>query len=289
MSPPHDSTASAISAAWRVSVPLNNRCSRKWLVPAIASGSSRDPVPTQNPTAAERRPGRCSVTTRNPESSRVPRMPDASSTIGAVIDAWRSRLDRHPRNSGAVGQRRPPRRRPPPPRRSPRSPPPGRPTSAGPRSPNSARACESQASSNDATSTSPLPPLTVRSPRRPVAVAPGLALTAPGVGRTARLGLVPRQRERELARVVDVVDADGDLVAEVEDVLDLVDALAAAELGDVEQAVTAGQDVDERPELGDVHDLARCTRPRARRWAGRGSARSAAAPLRRPRRPWSRC
>ena len=41
-------------------------------------------------------------------------------------------------------------------------------------------------------------------------------------------------------------------------VLDPVDALAAAELGDVEQAVAAREDVDERTELGDVHDPARC-------------------------------
>jgi hypothetical protein len=37
----------------------------------------------------------------------------------------------------------------------------------------------------------------------------------------------------------------------VEHVLDLVDALAATELGDVHQAVAAGEDVDERTELGD--------------------------------------
>ena len=39
-------------------------------------------------------------------------------------------------------------------------------------------------------------------------------------------------------------------------VLDPVDALAATELGDVEQAVTAREDVDERTELGDVDDPA---------------------------------
>ena len=42
----------------------------------------------------------------------------------------------------------------------------------------------------------------------------------------------------------------------VEHVLDPVDALAAAELGDVDQAVTAREDVDERTELGDVDDPA---------------------------------
>jgi hypothetical protein len=47
------------------------------------------------------------------------------------------------------------------------------------------------------------------------------------------------------------------VVAEGEHVLDLVDALALAELGDVDQAVAAREDVDERTELGDVHDTAR--------------------------------
>ena len=70
-------------------------------------------------------------------------------------------------------------------------------------------------------------------------------------------GVVAGERERELARVVDVVDAHGDLVAEVEHVLDPVDALAPPELRDVQQAVAAREDVHERPELGDVHDLAR--------------------------------
>src|SRR6478609_8384615 len=68
------------------------------------------------------------------------------------------------------------------------------------------------------------------------------------------LGRVAREREGELARVVDVVDADRDLVTEVEHVLHPVDALAAPDLGDVEQTVTAGKDVDERTELRDVHD-----------------------------------
>src|SRR5205823_251139 len=68
-------------------------------------------------------------------------------------------------------------------------------------------------------------------------------------------------RQRDLALRIDVVHAHGDLVAEVEDVLDPLDALAATQLGDVHEAVTAGKDVDEGAELGDVHDLARVRRP----------------------------
>src|SRR5688572_23613582 len=71
MSPPTDSTAWAMSRALRASVPLNSRCSRKWLVPACSLGSSREPVPTQNPIAAERKAGSSSVTTRTPAPGRV--------------------------------------------------------------------------------------------------------------------------------------------------------------------------------------------------------------------------
>src|SRR3712207_7510257 len=51
--------------------------------------------------------------------------------------------------------------------------------------------------------------------------------------------------EADLALRVDVVDADLDLVAEVQHVLDAVDALAATELRDVDQAVAAREDVHE--------------------------------------------
>src|SRR5438874_10754811 len=63
-------------------------------------------------------------------------------------------------------------------------------------------------------------------------------------------------RERDLALRVDVVDPDGELVTEVEDVFDPLDALAPAQLGYVHEAVAAGEDVDEGAELGDVHHLA---------------------------------
>src|SRR5690349_7425579 len=62
--------------------------------------------------------------------------------------------------------------------------------------------------------------------------------------------------EADLALLVDVVDAHLDLVTEIDDGFDLVDALALAQLADVQQAVTTGEDVHERTELGDVHDAA---------------------------------
>src|SRR5437588_760912 len=59
--------------------------------------------------------------------------------------------------------------------------------------------------------------------------------------------------ERHLAARVDVVHPDLELVAQVDHVLDPVDAAPAAELGDVDEAVTPREDVDERAELGHVH------------------------------------
>src|SRR5690606_35530748 len=62
--------------------------------------------------------------------------------------------------------------------------------------------------------------------------------------------------EGDLALRVDVLDHDLDGVTQVDHVLDAVDALATAELGDVDQAVPAREDVDEGTELGDVDHLA---------------------------------
>src|SRR5439155_17455146 len=82
-----------------------------------------------------------------------------------------------------------------------------------------------------------------------------------------RLGRVTFEAEADLALLVDVVDADGHVVAEVEHVLDPLDPLALADLGDVEQAIATWEDVNEGAELGDVHDLALVQRADLRlRW-----------------------
>ena len=75
-----------------------------------------------------------------------------------------------------------------------------------------------------------------------------------GVG---SVGLVDHRRERQLAAVVDLRDLDEDLLADAEHVFDVLDALATgelADLADVQQAVLAGQQRDERTERGDLHD-----------------------------------
>src|SRR4029453_16345426 len=86
------------------------------------------------------------------------------------------------------------------------------------------------------------------------AVAPAGTVTALGGRRLLALGadLV----EVDLAALVDVGDLDLDLVADVEEVLDLLDPLAVAHLGDVQQAVPPGDERDERAERGRLHDRA---------------------------------
>jgi hypothetical protein len=72
-SPPKVSKISAISSAEYDAVPLKSMCSRKWLTPAWASSSSRDPAPIQSPIATERTLRSGSVTTRVPPSRVVTR------------------------------------------------------------------------------------------------------------------------------------------------------------------------------------------------------------------------
>src|SRR4051794_2622374 len=66
------------------------------------------------------------------------------------------------------------------------------------------------------------------------------AVGSTGTGSTA-IGLGPGggRRQADLALLVDLLDDDLDLLAEREHVLDRVDPLAAAQLGDVHQAVAA--------------------------------------------------
>src|SRR5690242_13863574 len=249
MSPPTDSTASAISTALRRSVPLNRRCSRKWLAPARCSGSSRDPVPTQHPTATDRSAGRRSVTSLRPEPSTVFRM-GSGAIIAPVIGSAKQRVE--PRSAASAAAT----------------------ASAATAAPGAAVATALTRPAGRLLGTE-LPELRaglvlpVVLEGRDVATA---ALTVPGGADSGRdlgpltgsvtgrgaptVGVPAHEAERQLARVVDVVDPHGQFVAEVEHVLDPLDPLPTSELGDVEEAVTAREDVDEGAELRDVHDLA---------------------------------
>src|SRR5690348_15280976 len=62
--------------------------------------------------------------------------------------------------------------------------------------------------------------------------------------------------QRQLAAVIDLADLDLDLVADLDDVVDVLDpgtAVQLADLGDVQQAVLAGQQRDKRAERGRLH------------------------------------
>src|SRR3954469_21535430 len=80
-----------MSRAERRVVPLKSRCSRKWLVPARAGVSSREPTGTQMPTLALRTPGIASVTTRRPPGRTVREIsppPVAESSRRVLARRW---------------------------------------------------------------------------------------------------------------------------------------------------------------------------------------------------------
>src|SRR5437764_719535 len=78
--------------------------------------------------------------------------------------------------------------------------------------------------------------------RSPVATVPAGRPVAAALG--GLLALRPYLVQVDLAALVDVRDLYLDLVADVEEVLDLVDPLAVAHLRDVQQAVPTGQQRD---------------------------------------------
>ncbi len=96
--------------------------------------------------------------------------------------------------------------------------------------------------------------ITPRCARLAVAVTRATGVATVTIGR--RIAVFAQERQRELAVLVDVVDAHRELVAEGQHVFDAIDALAPTELGDVDEPVATGKDVDERTELRDVHDPA---------------------------------
>src|SRR5688572_24106387 len=99
--------------------------------------------------------------------------------------------------------------------------------------------------------------------RAAVAVAPAAAVRAGADRRELLLGLAGDLRvlgeaqADAAALLVDLDHADRDLVALVEDLLDRVDPLAGRHVGDVQQAVRALGELDERAERGGLDDLRR--------------------------------
>src|SRR4051812_35406496 len=74
-------------------------------------------------------------------------------------------------------------------------------------------------------------------------------------GLAGDLGILGEAQADAAALAVDLDHADGDLVALVEDVLDVLDALAGRDVADVQQAVGALRQLDEGAERGRLDDL----------------------------------
>src|SRR5262245_37376667 len=74
----------AICSALRLAVPLNTRCSMRCDMPARSSGSCREPVSTQTPTATERTWDIRSVTSRMPLGRTAFRLPSLTGRIRRV-------------------------------------------------------------------------------------------------------------------------------------------------------------------------------------------------------------
>src|SRR5215218_4023085 len=217
--------AVAISSALRLPVPLNNRCSRKCEEPATASVSSREPTLTQMPTVADNTPGIVSVSTRRPPGSSV------RSTRPPTSSTSRTTVSPTPAGAGTDAVAPVPA-----------------PVRARVRS---VVTCPPGWRSADTCPVVPCPRTTSRARSclrgRGVAGRGGLGSAVP-IGRDGH--------EADLAAGVDVGDLDLQLVTDVDDVLDLADALAAAQLADVHQAVLAREQGDEGAERRGLDDRA---------------------------------
>ena len=254
-----------LAGADRRSVPLNSRCSRKWLAPDSRGRFVARAAP--DPRADRHRPrgsGSASVTTRRPERESRPayvvvghairRRPAArAAAAGAAAAAAATR-------TAAIAAAIAAARR--------------RPTSLLGRAEVAellarlalperlerrglaAGAADSHRELDAAGLASARAGRTARARSRARGrVARAVAARAAAAA-AAAVVVVTDERERELAVLVDVVDPHAQLVAERQHVFDPVDALALTELRDVDQPVAARKDVDERTELGDVDDAA---------------------------------
>ena len=174
-------------------------------------------MPIQNPSATDRTEGIASVTTRTPESS-----------VGEAVLSAQGRqplgiaVGPRSRAAGAARGRRGRRRR-------------GRGRGA---------AVAAVAAAARRGGRSPPPP-----PPAPTAASSSTDLPA-------IVGVLGEAQADAAALAVDLDHADLDLVALVEDVLDGVDALAGRDVGDVQQAVGALGELDERAEGRRLDDLA---------------------------------
>src|SRR5690625_3156751 len=206
-SPPTASNAAAMSMAFRAGVPLNSRCSRKWVEPWWPSVSSREPTATQAPIVAERCAGIRSVSTRMPPGStdRRMRLPSCSTLSSAP---------------------------------------------ASPAGTSSSWWATSVVAVLAGAATA-LAALAATAPLLAGTLGLFVGLLAVGLLGGRLLRLVDYRVQRQLAARVDLGQLDLDLLADVEDVFDVLHALAtdeAPDLRDVQEAVLTRRQRDEGAE-----------------------------------------
>ncbi len=228
-SAPMPSKIWSISSELYLAVPLNSRCSSRCESPAWSSDSSREPVPIQNPSDTDRTEGIASVTIRTPESSVVSRCSWATAAgrrgdrrgaaLGVAV-AHAVTADRGPRSRVAVAV-------------------------AVARAPRSRSRSRSAAASVAAATVAAAPAVVAAADRRQLL--DGLA---------GDLGIVGEPQADPAALAVDLDHPHGELVALVEHLLDRRDPAPGRDVGDVQQAVGALGELDERAERGRLDDLA---------------------------------
>src|SRR5215207_7429691 len=216
-------------------------CSMSWLRPASGSPSAAEPVPIHSPRATERTDSIRSVTTRTPEPRTVSRWPSSTASTGSVATSGGCSLVACPNCCLATLR-----------------------IAAGPgavaRAAGAARAGAARAAV--ALAVAPVPRAAVAAVTAIAAVTARAAAAGGTQGDellrrlAGDLGVLGEAQADAAALAVDLDHADGDLVALVQDVLDRVHALARRHVGDVQQAVGALGELDERAERRRLDDLA---------------------------------
>src|SRR6476469_9870820 len=199
-------------------------CSIRWLSPAWGSDSPTEPVPIHTPRATERTESMRSVTTRRPPSSVVSRWPSPVAT-GSVATGVGTGC-----SLGLLA-------------------------TLGVTAAAAARAVTRAAGAAAAVALAVA--AAALATRAAVAAASAAAHRGELVGGLAGdVGVLGEAQADAAALAVDLDHAHLDLVALVQDVLDRVDALAGRDVADVQQAVGALGELDERAEGRRLDDLA---------------------------------
>src|SRR6476469_5220904 len=201
-------------------------CSIRWLSPAWGSDSPTEPVPIHTPRATERTESMRSVTTRRPPSSVVSRCPSPGAT-GSVAPGVGTGCSLGLLATLGVA-------------------------------PAAATRAVTRAAGAAVAAVAPAVAAAALTARAAVAAAASAAAHRGELvgGLAGDVGVLGEAQADAAALAVDLDHAHLDLVALVQDVLDRVDALAGRDVADVQQAVGALGELDERAEGRRLDDLA---------------------------------